>query len=80
MLFARAVREENAATRFKLKAKEAGGGGGEGEGGGAGAERAGPRPTPVVALRLLREVQDERSLAVKVRLLGKRMDSRLLRR
>lgn len=61
MLFSRAVREEKAMTRFKLKADETAGGGGEGE------EDAGPRPTPLVALRLLREIQEERSLAVKVR-------------
>ena len=61
--FSRAVREETAASRFKLKADGDGGGG---EGGGGEPEGAGSRPTPLVALRLLREIQEQRSLAVKV--------------
>lgn len=69
LLFARAVREEKAASRFRMK--DAGraneddrmrgevGGGGNGEGGDS------PTPTPVLALRLLREIQEERSVTVK---------------
>lgn len=66
LVFARVVREEKLAARLKLKG-QAGGGGQESEvAAGEGADGVDPRPTPLVALRLLREVQQERSLSVKV--------------
>lgn len=62
LVFARALKEDQTAASFKvqlkgLKAKE-----------GQGGER-GLRPTPLTALRLLREAQEERSLSVKVDML-----------
>ncbi|CAM9866346.1 unnamed protein product, partial [Ectocarpus sp. 12 AP-2014] len=64
LVFSRALKEEQKAASLRRiigrEPAEAGTGGEEGKEGGVGA-----RPTPLVALRLLREAQEERSLAVK---------------
>lgn len=67
LVFSRALKEEQEAASLRriigrepAKVAEAGAGGEEGGGGGE------ARPTPLVALRLLREAQEERALAVKV--------------
>ncbi|CAM9890002.1 unnamed protein product [Ectocarpus sp. 8 AP-2014] len=64
LVFSRALKEEQKAASLRRiigrEPAEAGAGGEEGKEGGGGA-----RPTPLVALRLLREAQEERSLAVK---------------
>ncbi|CAM9704848.1 unnamed protein product, partial [Ectocarpus fasciculatus] len=74
LVFSRALKEEQKAASLRRiigrEPKEAGTGGEEGEEGEEGGgekegERGGARPTPLVALRLLREAQEERSLAVK---------------
>ncbi|CBN76841.1 conserved unknown protein [Ectocarpus siliculosus] len=64
LVFSRALNEEQKAASLRRiigrEPAEAGAGEEEGKEGGGGA-----RPTPLVALRLLREAQEERSLAVK---------------
>lgn len=76
LVFARAVREDEKAASARqrpIKGRNPsppGVDGGEAEPGGGVEGGAGvaadPRPTPLVALRLLREAQEERSLSVKV--------------
>ncbi len=71
LLFARVVKEDKKAASLrdlnqdcqKTTITERTTAGGE-EGAGNGTED--PRPTPLLALRLLREAQEERSLSVKV--------------
>lgn len=69
-MFARAVKEDKKAAAMRqrlLKGLKPPGAEAEGdEAGERGDGAAEPGPTPLVALRLLREAQDERALSVKV--------------
>lgn len=68
LVFSRALKEEQKAASLRriIGREPAGAGAGGEEGGGEKEGGGGARPTPLVALRLLREAQEERSLAVKV--------------
>ncbi|CAN0472620.1 unnamed protein product, partial [Ectocarpus sp. 12 AP-2014] len=67
LVFSRALKEEQKAASLRriIGREPAGAGAGGEEGVGEKEGGGGARPTPLVALRLLREAQEERSLAVK---------------